>query len=193
MEVENTARRSFLKISGAAVGGSWIVLSLPALLAAGAQAQSAQAEAGPFSVLSPEEASDFAAMAARIVPTDDTPGATEAGVIYFMDNVLGGVSAQSLPALRQGLSDLREAASARFGTRMFSSLPADQQDTLMKGIENSSFFQTVRYLTVAGMFSHPRHGGNANRVGWKLLGFDDRHAWQPPFGYYDAEYAEKGQ
>jgi hypothetical protein len=24
-------------------------------------------------------------------------------------------------------------------------------------------------------------------MGWKLLGFDHRHVWAPPFGYYDAQ------
>ena len=31
-----------------------------------------------------------------------------------------------------------------------------------------------------------RYGGNRDRVGWKLIGFEDRMAYQPPFGYYDA-------
>ena len=25
-------------------------------------------------------------------------------------------------------------------------------------------------------------------VGWKLIGFEDRHVFQPPFGYYDRDY-----
>jgi hypothetical protein len=37
------------------------------------------------------------------------------------------------------------------------------------------------------MFASPSYGGNRNLVGWKLLGFDDRFAWQPPFGYYDRD------
>jgi hypothetical protein len=36
-----------------------------------------------------------------------------------------------------------------------------------------------------GMFSHPMHGGNFNKVGWNLIGFEDRYSWTPPFGYYD--------
>jgi hypothetical protein len=24
------------------------------------------------------------------------------------------------------------------------------------------------------------------------LGFEDRHVWQSPYGYYDADYADKG-
>jgi hypothetical protein len=25
-------------------------------------------------------------------------------------------------------------------------------------------------------------------VGWKLIGFEDRHFFQPPFGFYDRGY-----
>ncbi len=25
-------------------------------------------------------------------------------------------------------------------------------------------------------------------LGWKLLGFEDLHAFQPPFGHYDRDY-----
>jgi hypothetical protein len=42
------------------------------------------------------------------------------------------------------------------------------------------------------MFSNPSYGGNRDEVGWKLIGFEAPHPWQPPFGYYDADYAEKG-
>jgi hypothetical protein len=44
-------------------------------------------------------------------------------------------------------------------------------------------------LTLFGMFSTPSYGGNRDGAGWKLLGFEDMHAFQPPFGYYDRNYA----
>ncbi len=36
------------------------------------------------------------------------------------------------------------------------------------------------------MFALPVYGGNKGYAGWKVLGFDHRHAWVPPFGHYDA-------
>jgi hypothetical protein len=39
------------------------------------------------------------------------------------------------------------------------------------------------------MFSSPKYGGNYQGSGWKLIGFEDRHVFTPPFGYYDREYA----
>ena len=49
--------------------------------------------------------------------------------------------------------------------------------------------QRLLALVVAGM---SRDGGNRDDCGWKLLGLDAGHAsWQPPFGYYDAEYVSQ--
>jgi gluconate 2-dehydrogenase gamma chain len=43
------------------------------------------------------------------------------------------------------------------------------------------------------MFSLPRYGGNKNKLGYELIGFDDQHAWAPPFGFYDADYTARGE
>jgi hypothetical protein len=42
------------------------------------------------------------------------------------------------------------------------------------------------------MFAMPAWGGNRDGAGWALLGFDSRHVWQPPFGYYDAGHHGAG-
>ena len=31
------------------------------------------------------------------------------------------------------------------------------------------------------------HGGNQDKIGWKLIGYDDSLNFRPPFGYYDAQ------
>jgi hypothetical protein len=38
------------------------------------------------------------------------------------------------------------------------------------------------------MFALPAYGGNASEQGWQLLGFEDTHAFAPPFGHYDRDY-----
>jgi hypothetical protein len=30
-------------------------------------------------------------------------------------------------------------------------------------------------------------GGNRDEVGWKLIGFEDKFHFEPPFGYYDKQ------
>jgi hypothetical protein len=38
------------------------------------------------------------------------------------------------------------------------------------------------------MFSMPSYGGNSDGAGGGCMGFEDRHVFEPPFGYYDRDY-----
>jgi len=146
-----------------------------------------------LAVLMPGEAEEFAAIAARIIPSDETPGATEAGAIYFIDRVLGSSHAELLPALREGLSSLQSTARAAHGNPQFSAMAPAEQDELLRQIESSPFFLLMRFLTICGTFASPEYGGNRDYVGWQLIGFDHRHVWQAPYGYYDADYSQSGE
>ncbi len=185
-------RRLFLARAGAALGGSRIALSLPAILATSAVACRARDEGSPFKALTASEAAEFEAMAARIIPSGDSPGATEAGVIYFMDAALADVRADALAPMRQGLAELQTEIRSTYGEESFAGLDHARQIAVLKEIEDTPFFGSVRFLTLAGMFSHPSYGGNRDEIGWKLIGFDGQRPGQPPFGHYDADYAEKG-
>jgi hypothetical protein len=43
------------------------------------------------------------------------------------------------------------------------------------------------------MFSLPEYGGNKDELGWQLIGFEDRHVWTQPYGFYDADHLAKGE
>jgi gluconate 2-dehydrogenase gamma chain len=191
-EIEH-ARRAFLRQSLLAVRNSMIILSLPAILQSSAIASEAMRQGNSFSTLHAEEATELAAIAARIIPSDETPGANEAGVIHFIDNVLGTSRKEVLSPLREGLAALQVAVRDTHGDIKFSELDAQQQDSLLRTMEDSPFFSTMRYLTIAGMFSLPEYGGNRDHAGWKLIGFEHRHVWEPPFGFYDADYMARGE
>ena len=60
----------------------------------------------PIAHLSAEEARDLEAVAAQIIPSDETPGAREAGVIYFIDAALGSFMSANAGVLREGLTAL---------------------------------------------------------------------------------------
>jgi len=32
---------------------------------------------------------------------------------------------------------------------------------------------------------------NHEKLGWALIGFEDRHVWHAPFGYYDANHSSE--
>lgn len=189
---ETASRRDFVAATGTALSGAWLALHLPAMQAAAAYARRAAAARSPFEVLTPDEARELEAVAAQIIPSDDTPGAREAGVIYFMDKALGTFGVQFLAPIRAGLPDLLKAAQARQpSVPGFSALSLADQTEVLRGLEETPFFGVVRFLTVAGMLGDPTYGGNKDRIGWKLIRYDGGHAQQPPFGYYDANYQQR--
>ena len=172
--------------------GSFLALSLPVILSACQRSQQALEQGAGFRVFHADEAADLIAIAARIIPTDDTPGATEAGVIYFLDTIFAEARrASQLALLREGLAALR--GQLKTGGRHIDELTEAQQDQLLRDNEQTPFFATMRYLTIAGTFSLPRYGGNRDKVGYQLIGYEDRGAWSAPYGFYDADYAERGE
>lgn len=179
-------RRQFFAVTAQAARNSCLVLSMPAILAACDQAAQMRLNGAAFQTLSEVEANELDAIAARIMPTDSTPGAREAGVVYFIDTVLGNDRDQELAMVRDGLADLQTRVNSEHGVDYFFQLPEATQDAVLRGIEDGAFFGAMKFLTIAGMFSLPEYGGNRNKVGYQVIGFDDRHAWAPPFGYYDA-------
>lgn len=188
MDNSKTNRRGFLTESGKLASAGWLAMNIPLLLAAGHEAADQQANHIGWVNMTPQEAETFAAIADQIIPPDNSPGASEAGVVYFIDNVLGGFMSGASPMLKQGLADLDTASLSAFpDSTGFVSLNFSQQTALLETIEATPFFGSMIFLTNCGMFAMPAWGGNKNRSGWALLGFDDRHAWQPPFGYYDAQ------
>jgi len=185
------SRRNFLQATTSISATALLRLSAPALAAITQAACSAKQEASEFLVLGPAEAADFAAMAARIIPTTATPGATEAGVIYFFDNAFADAMRPDLDAARDGLAEFNAALRAAGHGGRFDELSADEQDKFLREHESSAFFKLVRDMTIYGFFAMTSYGGNKDQVGWKLIGFEGHHGgWTYPFGYYDAEYAK---
>lgn len=189
MPDDDLSRRVFLKGTGTIAGSSALRLSMPGIFALSETACSARDEGAAFDVLSNKEAKDLEAIAARILPTTDTPGAREAGVIYFMDKALGSFMSDELESIRGGLADLEAGI-----TTSFSDLSEAAQDAYLRTLDHSHFFNRVHFMTIAGFFGMSSYGGNRNEVGWKLIGFEGhRGAWEPPFGYYDAEHTRGEQ
>jgi gluconate 2-dehydrogenase gamma chain len=189
------SRRKFLAGSGsvaALIGSPLLRAGLPGLAALSASACTARDKAAQFEVLTAPEARELEAIAARILPTTDTPGAREAGVIWFMDMSFGSIMKDNLDMAREGLAGFQSGVAAAFpGATLFSDLDERDQDSYLKSQEQTGFFGFVRFMTLAGFFGMSSYGGNRDNVGWKLLGLDGQHhAWHPPFGYYDAEYQE---
>jgi gluconate 2-dehydrogenase gamma chain len=174
-------RRHFLELSVGTIGGV-LVYSLdrqPRLL-------NAQTVRIPLRFFTADEAPVIAAAAARIFPSDAAgPGASEAGVVIYIDRQLAGPYgrdrwrytqapfAEGTPELGyQGKGTPREIYRA--GLRLlagFASLDSAAQDQALHAIETTPFFTLLRTHVIEGMFCDPMHGGNADMVGWQLIGF----------------------
>ena len=177
-----TSRRDALGIGLAALS-----LSNPEILAALQHARAAaQSPAPKLETLDAEAAAEVEAIAARIIPSDRTPGAREAGVLYFIDRALGTFDRGKLALYRDGLAQLKiRRLETHPRSVSFRSLTPEEQHALLREIEKSEFFEVVRVHTVTGFLADPKWGGNRNHAGWHVLGFEDRHSFTQPFGFYD--------
>ena len=178
------SRRAFITAACGAIGLGYFSFEsreLRATISHALKARDAVHPAG-WRFLTPDQAVAVAAVASQIIPTDDTPGAREAGVVFFIDHALATWAAPAGPLITSGIDRLNKPAS-------FADLPDTAQVQALKAVEQTAFFQVIRFYTIAGMFSLPSYGGNQDTVGWRLIGLENRHAWQPPFGFYDAAAA----
>ncbi len=189
----NVSRRQFLQSASSLSGIAYFRLTGPALATIAQTACAAKQESASYRVLGSVEAADFEAIAARIIPTTDTPGATEAGVIHFFDNAFADEMSDRLDDARAGLAAFNALIkdSGSMADR-YSDLDPGAQDVFLHTQDTSEFFNLVRLMTIFGFFSMSEYGGNNNHVGWDLIGFEGHHgAWAYPFGYYDAEHSKE--
>ncbi len=190
MNPEALTRRLFLQGSGSLAGSMIVRAGIPTFIAVSQAACTAKEETAVFENLSSAEAREVIAIAARILPTTDTPGATEAGAVYFFDKAFGTYFSAMREPARQMLAGFQAGIPSAYpGAEFFSDLSADDQDAYLKSVEQTPFFQGARFMTLAGVFGMSMHGGNRDNIGWKLVGMDGPpHAWVHPFGHYDTEY-----
>ena len=191
MSTKGPSRRQILIQSVTGLSTAWVAANYSGILAAQKHVQLA-AKAGQrpqLGFFTDAQAAEVEAMAAQIIPTDDTPGAREAHCLYFIDRALSTFARPSQPVFTKGLQDLQETAQRLFpDAGKFSALASDRQIKVLSEMEKTPFFRTVRTHTVLGFFSRPVHGGNLDKVSWKLIGYDDSLNHKPPFGYYDAQF-----
>lgn len=192
---EELTRRTFLQGSSTLVGSTLLKVGMPALVAVSQAACSARDQGAKFENIIDTEAHEFLAIASRIFPSTDTPGAREAGVIWFFDKTYGSIFAEHLASDRIMLADFQAGVAAAYpGAKLFSDLDDSDQDSYLRRHQDSEFFESMRFKTLAGVFAMNTWGGNQDDIGWKLVGMDGPpHAWSPPFGYYDAEYMKERQ
>jgi gluconate 2-dehydrogenase gamma chain len=135
----------------------------------------------PLEHLTAGEMDILDAVVARLIPSDaHGPGATEARAAHYIDRALGGALASSRAAYTSGLAALDRYARSSRGAA-FTQLSATDQDSVLIDVEtgaatgftgsSAAFFAAVLNHTHQGTFGDPYYGGNANFVGWDLIGY----------------------
>jgi len=191
MQEQCSSRREFFIRSLSGISSAWLALHWPAVLAAHEHARAAASSPTPqaFQFFSVEQAAEVDPAAAQIIPTDETPGAHEAQVVYFIDRALVTFDRDKQAGYSEGLKELQAKTVEMFPpAAKFSSLASAEQVKVLQAIEKSEFFEILRLHTIMGFLASPEYGGNYQQVGWKLIGFENKPVYTPPFGYYDAEY-----
>ena len=180
-------RREFVEALSAALAATLAATARGDFSAAAAYAAELPANA-PYEFLTGDQARLLDVITAHIVPTDDTPGAREAHVVRYIDHSFATIFSE----YQKDFSELIVAFNDFMGTfrpdgATFLQLSHSEQITALRDLERlkPDVFYPFREITMNGMFSHPTHGGNYEKIGWKLIGYVDQYSWVPPFGYYD--------
>ncbi len=169
------SRRELLKRVG--IMGAAAAVPVGVLTPAAAAAPEREA----FETLTAAESDTLEAIVARLIPTDENgPGAAEARAAHYIDRALAGALASARAAYATGLAAVDTYAQAAKGTP-FAQLSVQDQNAVLSHMEkniatgftpnSATFFNLVRTHTLQGTFCDPYYGGNANFVGWDLLGY----------------------
>jgi gluconate 2-dehydrogenase gamma chain len=128
------------------------------------------------------------AAAARILPSEDGPGAREAKVGRFIERQLAGSLSSLRPAFDQLVRLLDLWSSKTFG-KPFIALAVQDQDAVLtglahgrlpaRGLPQEAMFRALHTLTLEGFLSDPVHGGNDGEAGWRSIGFAAPHLRKP--------------
>ena len=129
--------------------------------------------------LNQEEIRVATAIFERMFPADDCPGATEIGVVAYLDNALAGAYVEHLETYRLGLAAVDRVSLREYGAK-FADCSVEEQDAVLGQLESGSvlrgvettpggFFELLRTHLQEGLFCDPIHGGNRDKLGWRVL------------------------
>ena len=177
VEQDGITRRAALKWAAAGTFGLAAGIGTTAGLA-----HWIRTEPAPYQFFSEAEARMLIPICEQIIPRDDTPGATDAGVIFYIDRQLASVFIRHQQTYRLGLESFRKTCLQNYKV-LFEQLAFDRQTEALRLIESgkvpkelwgdrspSAFFNLVLEHTRQGFYGSPRHGGNRDYVSYRMLG-----------------------
>jgi gluconate 2-dehydrogenase gamma chain len=140
--------------------------------AAGSLVSCSRPGGGPYwRFFTAAEAKTADAICEQIIPADDAPGASQAGVVRFIDLQLTKHYKKHQAAYRKGIAAVDDSSRSRF-KKAFVELSAAEQTEVLMDLESNddAFFALIRTHTMQGFYGDSRHGGNAGAVSWRMLG-----------------------
>jgi len=129
---------------------------------------------GNWEFFTEDEAATLTAICDQIIPADDFPSASQAGVLNYIDKQITRHYRRHQRAYRKGLERADQMSQQLCGKILAAATPTEQL-RVVTSLEKSHepFFELVRSHTFEGYYGSPRHGGNRNAVSWHMLGLDD--------------------
>ncbi len=131
-------------------------------------------------VLAAREWKTLDALVSRILPSDDGPGAREAGVVAFIDRQLSSPPLAVLAPVVVELAKRIDLHAEKVHGRAYADLPHADQDAILTKLSRAELslslperplYEALHSLTLEGFLSDPNHGGNLEQVGWKYVRF----------------------
>ena len=118
-----------------------------------------------------------------LIPPDDFPGAYDAGVCDYIEQLFQTDLAGHAEFFRAGIEGVDGEALATYNAP-FAVLTRDQQISILEAIESGAvksswpiaptrFFEMLVNTTAEGYYSDPEQGGNRGRTSWVMTGFED--------------------
>jgi gluconate 2-dehydrogenase gamma chain len=137
---------------------------------------------GSWRFFKTDEAATLDAICERIIPADQDPGASAAGVVNFIDTQMSGPFRRFQKTYRHGVIAVNQLSLRQFQKR-FVELAPERQDAVLSAMEHNKvppdvwdsaqarlFFDMVINHTLQGFYGDPRYGGNREAVSWAMLG-----------------------
>jgi gluconate 2-dehydrogenase gamma chain len=165
-------RRQFIGMMGAIYGS---ILLYPSC---------SRTVASRYRVFTDAEAACLIALCEQIIPADHDPGATDAGVINYIDKQAAERFHGDTPFFKQGIVALQGYCRTQHG-KLFEELDASVQIDIMKTMEQnklpegewgdvkqSSFMSRIVERTMQGFYGSPRHGGNKDYASFRMMKLD---------------------
>ena len=136
----------------------------------------------PWRYLTAAEGEALGAFCECLIPTDEYPGAAWAGAVKYIDIQLYGHYRKHRSTYRSGVAALDGVSREQYGAT-FAALDSKRQVELLKAVEMGNapasawkaadqkrFFALVLTHTMQSYYGDPRHGGNREQIGYRMIG-----------------------